>query len=49
MCLGGQAVVDYKWTQFALKLLYVQLAMFFVWLLSFTVFTKLFQACLPLV
>ncbi|KAK9839401.1 hypothetical protein WJX81_000001 [Elliptochloris bilobata] len=38
-----QAVVDYKWTQFALKLLYVQLAMFAVWLLSFTVFTKLFQ------
>jgi len=26
------------------KLLYVQLAMFSVWLISFTVFTKLFQA-----
>ena len=40
---GVQAIVNYKWSQFALKLLYVQLAMFSVWLLSFTVFTKLFQ------
>lgn len=40
---GAQAIVSYKWNQFALKLLYVQLAMFAVWLLSFTVFTKLFQ------
>ena len=29
------------------RLLYVQLAMFAVWLLSFTVFTKLFQVKVP--
>ena len=40
---GAQAIVNYKWSQFALKLLYVQLAMFSVWLLSFTAFTKFFQ------
>ena len=43
---GPQAVVSFKWNQFALKLLYIQLFMFAVWLLSFTVFTKLFQVCL---
>ena len=31
----------------ACRLLYVQLAMFAVWLLSFTVFTKLFQVKVP--
>lgn len=41
-----QAIVSHKWNQFALKLLYGQLFMFAVWLLSFTIFTKLFQVCL---
>lgn len=39
-----QAVVQYKWSNVFVKLMSVQLAAYAVWLISFTVFTKLFQA-----
>eukprot|EP00884_Botryococcus_braunii_P013792 jgi/Botrbrau1/22413/Bobra.0091s0018.1 len=38
-----QAVVDFKWTAFAGKLIWVQLAIYLVWLLGFTGFTWVFQ------
>lgn len=38
-----QAVILYKWNTFARRALQAQLAFFFVWLMSFTGFTWLFQ------
>lgn len=39
-----QSVVDFKFEHWCKRLLYVQLAIYNIWLFSFTIFTIIFQA-----
>lgn len=42
-----QAVIDWKWTQYCHKALLLELSFYMLWLLSFAVFTILFQVGRP--
>lgn len=39
----SQAVISYKWTAWARRLLYAEFAAYLLWLLCFQAFTLLFQ------
>lgn len=43
-CVVPQSVVDFKFEHWCKRLLYVQLAIYNIWLFSFTIFTIIFQA-----
>lgn len=38
-----QATVEFKWTHWCRNLLWVQLALYLLWVFAFTIFTILFQ------
>ena len=45
--LHWQAVIDFKWSTWAKRLLYAEFAAYLLWLICFQAFTILFQANLP--
>ena len=45
LSLPLQAVVEFKWETWCKRLLWIQLAVYLVWLFAFTAFCQIFQAC----
>ncbi len=41
--LSAQATVEFKWAHWCRNLLWVQLALYLLWVFAFTIFTILFQ------